>query len=192
MLLVLHSLPGPGCLRSPWSGVVRSFSQGHSDGHPLVAMPLTEPSLPPPHGGSSVFNISHDAAHYKTNNSSPTKKRATWLSLEGGAGGGGGGGSDVIYDTCLCRYAPTHATNSGGRTPGSKLPASPPPLPRPNGGGNPWPCTCVHGPNNSSRHAMNCNCGDLRSFCKSGPHALSSQQRACQHCPRTAPVQAPP
>ena len=34
---------------------------------------------------------------------------------------------------------PSHrlAANSGGRTPGSKLPASPPPLPRPNGGGNP-------------------------------------------------------
>ena len=52
----------------------------------------------------------------------------------------------------------------GGRTPGSKLPASPPPLPLPDGMGNPWPCTCVHGPENSSRHAMNCNCGDLRSF----------------------------
>ena len=51
--------------------------------------------------------------------------------------GGGGGGADVMYDTCLCRYAPTHATNSGGRTPGSKLPASPPPLPRPDGGGTP-------------------------------------------------------
>ena len=43
----------------------------------------------------------------------------------------------------------------GGRTPGSKLPASSPPLPRPDGGGNHWPCTCVHGPKNSSRHAMN-------------------------------------
>ena len=27
-----------------------------------------------------------------------------------------------------------------------QAPASPPPLPRPNGGGQPWPCTCVHGP----------------------------------------------
>ena len=51
-------------------------------------------------------------------------------------GCGGGCGTDVMYDTCLCRYAPTHATNSGGGTPGSKLPASPPPLPRPDGGGN--------------------------------------------------------
>ena len=38
-----------------------------------------------------------------------------------------------------------HATNSGGRIPGSKLPASPPPLHRPDGGCQPWPCTCVHG-----------------------------------------------
>ena len=38
------------------------------------------------------------------------------------------------------------ATNSGGSTPGSKLPASPPLLSRPGGGGQPWPCTCVHGP----------------------------------------------
>ena len=29
------------------------------------------------------------------------------------------------------------AANSGGRTPGSKLPASPPPLPHPDGGGTP-------------------------------------------------------
>ena len=42
--LALHLLLGPGCLRSPWGGVVRNFSQGHGDGHPLVAMPLTEPS----------------------------------------------------------------------------------------------------------------------------------------------------
>ena len=41
-------------------------------------------------------------------------------------GGSGGGGADVMYDTCLCRYAPTHATNSGGRTPGSKLPEETP------------------------------------------------------------------
>ena len=47
----------------------------------------------------------------------------------------------------------TCTINSGGRTPGSKLPASPPPLPRPDGGGNPWPCTCVHGPS-SSGHTM--------------------------------------
>ena len=47
---------------------------------------------------------------------------------------------------CVCPYIPTVAPNSGGRTPGSKLPASPPPLPRPDGGGQPWPCACAHGP----------------------------------------------
>ena len=41
--------------------------------------------------------------------------------------------------------------NSGGRTPGSKLPASPPPLPRPDGLGNPWPCACAHGPKKTQR-----------------------------------------
>ena len=52
------------------------------------------------------------------------------------------------------------ATNSGGRTPGSKLLASSPPLPRPDGGGNPWPCTCVHGPKKThrpSRHLLRNN-----------------------------------
>ena len=43
----LH-LPDPGCLRSLWNGVGRSLGWGDRDGHPLVAMPLTEPSLPPP------------------------------------------------------------------------------------------------------------------------------------------------
>ena len=46
----------------------------------------------------------------------------------------------------VCPAMRTLAPNSGGRTPGSKLPASPPPLPRPDGGGQPWPCICVHGP----------------------------------------------
>ena len=65
--LALHLLLGPGCLRSPWGGVVRSFSQGHSDGHPLVAMPLTEPSLSSPHCGarSSVFAMHQHVDHYK-------------------------------------------------------------------------------------------------------------------------------
>ena len=46
---------------SPWSCVVWCFSQCHRDGHPLVAKPLTEPSLSPPQcGARHVFNI-HDA-----------------------------------------------------------------------------------------------------------------------------------
>ena len=41
----------------------------------------------------------------------------------------GGCGADRVYMESLCRLTMTHATNSGGRTPGSKLPASPPPWP---------------------------------------------------------------
>ena len=44
-------------------------------------------------------------------------------------GRGGGAGADRVYMESLCRLTMTHATNSGGRTPGSKLPASPPPWP---------------------------------------------------------------
>ena len=51
---------------------------------------------------------------------------------------------------CLSRVVPT-CSELGGRTPGSKLPASPPPLPRPDGGGQPWPCACAHGPKKSTR-----------------------------------------
>ena len=38
--------------------------------------------------------------------------------------------------------------------------------------GEPWPCTCVHGTKKPSRHTMKSNCGDLRSFCTSGPMTL--------------------
>ena len=63
-------------------GVVRSFSQGHSDGHPLVAMPLTEPSLSPPHCGarSSVFAMHQHVDHYKARKIN--KMRQPCLSLE--------------------------------------------------------------------------------------------------------------
>ena len=46
------------------------------------------------------------------------------------------------------------ATNSGGRTPGSKLPASPPPLPHPNGGGTRAVYLSTR-PKKPTRHAMN-------------------------------------
>ena len=58
--------------------------------------------------------------------------------------------------TYLCRYRITSMHLIGWqntRETDSRRP--PPPLLRPDGGGNPWPCTCVHGPKNSSRHAMN-------------------------------------
>ena len=47
--------------------------------------------------------------------------------------GGGGGSDDGIRRQCLS-IAADACTELGGRTPGSKLPASPPPLPRPDGG----------------------------------------------------------
>ena len=30
--------------------------------------------------------------------------------------------------------------------------------------GEPWPCTCVHGPKKPSRHTMSCNWREIRSF----------------------------
>ena len=44
--------------------------------------------------------------------------------------------------------------NTWEQAPG--VPATP--SPRPDDGGNPWPCTCVHGPT-SSRHARNSTIG---------------------------------
>ena len=37
----------------------RRLSQGHRDGHPFVAKPRPEPSLPPTHGGSRSSVVSH-------------------------------------------------------------------------------------------------------------------------------------
>ena len=45
---------------------MRSLSQGHSDGHALVAMPLTEPSLPPLRSGADVFAKAFHGNHCKT------------------------------------------------------------------------------------------------------------------------------
>ena len=78
--LALHLLLGPGWLRSPWGGVVRNFSQDHGDGHPLVAMPLTEPSLSPPHCGARSDANSH-VRHLKAQQKSPTQNGATCMSL---------------------------------------------------------------------------------------------------------------
>ena len=44
--------PGPGCLLAPWGGMVRHFSQGHGDGHPLMSKKRAEPALPPPPCGA--------------------------------------------------------------------------------------------------------------------------------------------
>ena len=55
----------------------------------------------------------------------------------------------------VCPATRTVAPNSGGRTPGGKLPGLPPPLPRPDGGGQPWPCACAHGPKKSDPSTSN-------------------------------------
>ena len=75
----------------------------------------------------------------------------------------------VVVRTCVlhegvCPATRTLAPNSGGRTPESKLPASPPPLPRPNGGRTPGRVPVYTAQKKPSRHTMSCNCGDLRSF----------------------------
>ena len=48
----------------------------------------------------------------------------------GGGGGGGDGGADLSVHGKSLSMNHDDATNSGGRTPGSKLPASPPHLRR--------------------------------------------------------------
>ena len=48
-----------------------------------------------------------------------------------------GGSDDSRHERVCPGKRADDATNSGGRTPGSKLPASPPPLPRPDGWGTP-------------------------------------------------------
>ena len=66
-----HLLLGPGCLRSRWGGRGAWLQPGHGDGHPLVAMPVTEPSLHPPPCGPNVFSILAD--HCKTRKSSTVR-----------------------------------------------------------------------------------------------------------------------
>ena len=60
-----------------------------------------------------------------------------------------------------------------------QAPGVPPPLPRPDGGGNPWPCTCVHGPT-SSRHARSSTIGSETSTRTS--RCTSTRDWNCQAC----------
>ena len=75
VLLGLHLLPSPGHLLSPWGCVVSFLGQDHSDGHPLEATPLTEPSLTPPLGGSSVY--SHRGYSHEVSNVRAINRKAT-------------------------------------------------------------------------------------------------------------------
>ena len=102
--------------------MVRRLCHSHRDGHPLVALPLTEPSHPPPPSGAIVFAMQRHVDHYKTNVRS-NKNCATWLSLEGG-----GGGADLSVAE-MCLSISLHACILIGVTEhlGVRLPASPPP-----------------------------------------------------------------
>ena len=53
----------------------------------------------------------------------------------------------MLYDMCVSPYTPMsmHLVRVVGHL-GVRLPATPPPLPRPNGGGQPWSCACAQGP----------------------------------------------
>ena len=79
------------------------------------------------------------------------------------------------------------APNSGGRTPGSKLPESPPPLPRPDGGGTPGrvPVYTAQKKRHASGHVINLS----KTMSTAEPHrnctvwtsqgTCVAQQRAC-------------
>ena len=68
-----------------------------------------------------------------------------------------------ITDDTACHSRRAYdATNSGGRTPGSKLPASPPPLPRPDGRGTPGRVPVYTAL--KSLPITPCNCREIRSF----------------------------
>ena len=84
---------------------------------------------------------------------------------------------------CLSRLVPK-CTKLSGRTPGSKPPASPPPLPRPDGGGQPWPCTCVHGPKKSDTPAgMSSTCPKDNANCENPQnlHCLDQPRHLSLH-----------
>ena len=75
-----------------------------------------------------------------------------------GVGAGGCGTNDSQHGESVLARA-DDATNSGGRTPGSKLPASPPPLPRPDGGGQPLAVYLCTRPKKPTHQPTNSICG---------------------------------
>ena len=52
-------------------------------------------------------------------------------------------------------------------------------LPRPDGGGQPWPCTCVHGPKKSSQSmSANCEPPQFTALSRPSPAPVFAQRRA--------------
>ena len=66
--------------------------------------------------------------------------------------------------TCLSMPHSSHAMNWVAGHLGVRLLATPPPLLRPNGGGQPWPCACAQGTTIHYEH----------------PSSVVAHQRACQ------------
>ena len=97
--------------------------------------------------------------------------------VEGGegrgcSGGGGGGGEEeevvvevvrmINVTACLSRRVRVmhlirvaEHLGASSRRPRHPFPALM--------AGEPWPCTCVHGPKKASHHNMSCNCEEIRS-----------------------------
>ena len=72
-----------------------------------------------------------------------------------------------------------HAPNKGARSPVSKLPVTPAPLPHPNGGGQPWPCACAQGP--TKRHA---SCKSTQPAHRDVDHLVNELQLGKCHGPQ--------
>ena len=63
---------------------------------------------------------------------------------EGGRGGGGGSDNGIANMSLSKNANEMHLI--GWQNTWEQAPGVPATLPRPDGGRNPWPCTCVHGP----------------------------------------------
>ena len=128
-------------LRQQPRAVVEGLCEGHRDAQAFVAHELPEPSLSPPHRGAAV---SHRCRLPATLHAGATCSTLSKMST-----GGGGGGSDDYWKRRVCPGSFLRAAN-GRQNTWEQAPGVSATLPRPNGGGQPWPCTCVHSPTSTS------------------------------------------
>ena len=80
--------------------------------------------------------------------------------------------------------ARSHVQLIGWQNTWEQAPGVPPPLHRPNGGGQPWPCTWAHGPKKSSQ-SMSANCGasTVTALSRRSPAPVVKRQACEQQCP---------
>ena len=104
--------------------------QGHGHAQTIVPKHLSESSLrrralpvPPPASLSTSMADSPKLFPKATQKRQPVRETAGVVVVVCVCGGGGG--ADRVYMESLCRLTMTHATNSGGRTPGSQTPGVP-------------------------------------------------------------------